>query len=466
VVDDSPVQREGKPVTSLAPVVKHVAPSVVKVFTTTKAKQSSGRAPSFFDDPMFRRFFGDDGQGEEGRRNFNQRAPKQYGLGSGVVVTKDGYILTNNHVVEGADEVKVALNDGREMTAKVVGSDSKSDVAVLKIDASDLVPLPLADSDKTEVGDLVLAVGNPFGIGQTVTMGIISAMGRANLGLGLDYEDFIQTDAAINPGNSGGALVDADGRLVGINTLILSRSGGYQGIGFAIPSNLARSVMESLIKNGRVIRGYMGVGIQDVTPNLAKEFNIQEGSGGALVTEVKPRSPAEKGGLKEGDVITEMNGKPVKDSRHLKLNVAELAPGTKVPMKIVRDGEQKSLDIVLKEFPKDDSVAAREQGDEKGSTSETLDGVTVGEIDAAARRQLGLPAGLKGALVVQVEENSASYEAGLREGDVILEINRKKVTSADDAVDLSEKIKDKRVLLRVWSHGGSRFLVVDESKAG
>ncbi len=459
VVDNAPVQRDGKPVMSFAPVVKQVAPSVVKVFTTTKAKQQQ-RMP-FLDDPFFRRWFGEEGQEEGGRRGF--QAPKQYGLGSGVIVTKDGYILTNNHVVENADEIKIGLNDGRELTAKMVGTDSKSDVAVLKVDASDLAPLSLADSDKIEVGDLVLAVGNPFGIGQTVTMGIVSATGRATLGL--DYEDFIQTDAAINPGNSGGALVDGDGRLVGINTAILSRSGGNQGIGFAIPSNLARSIMESLIKNGRVIRGYMGVNIQDVTPSLAKEFGLADGTSGALVAEVTPKSPAEKAGLKSGDVITEFNGKTVKDSRHLKLQAAQIAPGTKVPVKYIRDGDTKTLDVVLKEFPKDDALAKRDSA-EKESTSDALDGVTVSDIDAAARRQLGLPANLKGALVAHVDENSASYEAGLREGNIILEINRKPVQSADEAVELSDKIKEKRILLRIWSRGGTRYLVVDESKAG
>jgi serine protease Do len=461
VVDSAPVQREGKAVMSFAPVVKRVAPSVVKVYTTTKIKQQ--RMP-MFDDPLFRRFFDPDGSGEDRR---TLRNPKQLGLGSGVVVTKDGYILTNNHVVENADEIKVGLNDGRDLPAKIVGTDSKSDVAVLKIEANDLAPLSLADSDKIEVGDLVLAVGNPFGIGQTVTMGIVSATGRATLGL--DYEDFIQTDAAINPGNSGGALVDADGRLIGINTAILSRSGGNQGIGFAIPSNLARSVMENLIKNGRVIRGYMGLLPQDVTPDLAQQFNLPENTGGALVAEVTSKSPAEKAGLKNGDIITEFNGKPVKDARHLRLQVAQVAPGTKVPVKVVRDGESKTLDVVLKEFPKDDALARRgDQGgsDRESSSSDTLDGVTVAEIDAQARRQFNLPASLKGALVVQVDENSAAYDKGLREGDVILEINRKAVHSADEAVELSDKAKDKRVLLRVWSHGVTRYLTVDESKAG
>jgi serine protease Do len=456
VVDNAPLQRDGKAVMSFAPVVKQVAPSVVKVFTSTKAREQ--RMP-FLDDPLFRRFFGEDRFGEGGRA----LRPPQVGLGSGVIVSKDGYILTNNHVVENADEIKVGLNDGREIPAKVVGTDSKSDVAVLKVEASDLSPLTLADSDRSEVGDLVLAVGNPFGIGQTVTMGIISATGRATLGL--DYEDFIQTDAAINPGNSGGALVDAEGRLIGINTAILSRSGGNQGIGFAIPSNLARSVMDSLIEHGRVIRGYIGVTIQDVTPNLAEEFNLPASAGGALVAEVAPKSPAENAGLESGDVIIELNGKPVKDSRHLKLQTAQIAPGTKVPLKVIRDGKEKSLDVVLKEFPKDETLARGGQN-QLESSSDALDGVTVAEIDNAVRRQLGLPAQLRGALVTQVEENSAAYAAGLREGDVILEINRKAVRNADEAVELSSNIKDKRILLRVWSRGASRYLVVDESKAG
>jgi serine protease Do len=311
-----------------------------------------------------------------------------------------------------------------------------------------------------------LALGNPFGIGQTVTMGIVSATGRANFGVGLAYEDFIQTDAAINPGNSGGALVDAQGRLVGVNTLILSRSGGNQGIGFAIPSNLARTVMESLIKNGRVIRGFMGLRPQDVTPALAKQFGLPENSGGALVADVTPKSPADKAGIKEGDVITELDGKTVKDAQHLRLQVAQIAPGTKVPVKVMRDGEPRNLDVVLKEYPKDEELAKRDQGD-KEQTSETLDGVTVADIDAQARKQLGLPPNLKGALVVQIEESSASYDAGLREGDVILEINRRKVTTADDAVELSEKIKDKTILLRVWSKGGAHYLTVSEgTKSG
>ncbi|HMJ65840.1 MAG TPA: DegQ family serine endoprotease [Candidatus Binatia bacterium] len=462
VVDEAPVKRDGHFTTSFAPVVKKITPAVVNVFTTTapkKQKLQNYQNP-LFDDPFFRRFFGD-GSSEGQPREF--RTPKQHGLGSGVVVSEDGYILTNNHVVDNADEIKVAFADGKEYTAKVVGRDDKSDIAVLKIDAKSLPYAHLANTDNIEVGDVVLAIGNPFGVGQTVTTGIISATGRANMGL--DYEDFIQTDAAINPGNSGGALIDAEGRLIGINTAILSRSGGNQGIGFAIPMNLVRYVMESIIKDGRVIRGFMGVNIQDVTPNLAKEFNIKENSG-ALVADVTPDSPAAKAGLKAGDIITQFDGKPVRDSRHLKLQVAQIAPNSKVPVQLMRDGSTKTFEVRLKEFPKNElaSKSSRNRGNDDNA-EETLKGVAVGDIDVRSREQLKLPSNMKGALVTGVDDSSASYEAGLREGDVILEINRKPVTGAEDAVELSNKADKKgSVLLRVWSRGGTRYLVVKEGK--
>ncbi len=459
-VDERPISRDGKAITSFAPVVKKVVPSVVKVSVTTTPKGASSRGMQFPDQQFFRRFFGDDFGGGDLEKNF--RAPKQHGLGSGVIVTKDGYILTNNHVVENADEVKVSLNDGREFTAKVIGKDPKSDIAILRIDAKDLPVIQIADSDKSEVGDLVLAVGNPFGVGQTVTMGMVSATGRGNLGL--DYEDFIQTDAAINPGNSGGALVDAEGRLIGINTAILSRSGGNQGIGFAVPVNLARMVMESLVKDGRVVRGFLGVSIQDLTPALAQEFNLKEASG-AIVSDVSPKSPAEKAGLKSGDIITDFNGKPVTDSRHLKLQVAQVAPGKTVPVKILRDGKSKTVEVSLKEIPGSD-VASNNSGDKDAAPGDSLDGVGVSNLDNTARSQLKLPANIKGALVTEVDPNSPSYEAGLRQGDIIQEINRQPIASADDAVKLTENAKEKRTLLRVWSKGGSRYIVVDESKAG
>jgi serine protease Do len=389
--------------------------------------------------------------------------PRQHGIGSGVIVTKDGYILTNNHVVENADEVRVGLQDGREFTAKVVGRDPKSEVAVIKIDANDLPTIPLADSDNVEVGDVVLAVGNPFGIGQTVTTGIVSATGRGGT-LGLDYEDFIQTDAAINPGNSGGALVDLEGRLVGINTAILSRSGGNMGIGFAIPTNLAKDVMESLIEHGKVTRGYLGVMIQDLTPTLAEQFDLKAGTKGALIGDVTANSPAQIAGLKSGDVILEFDGKAVNNSRQLKLQVARTEPGHTVPVKVLRNGKEQVLEVKVKELPGSEQLA---RSGATPSDEGTLKGVTVSDLDPNTRQQFQVPASMKGGVVItDVEPDSAAAEAGLRPGDVILEINRQTVKSADQAVQLSENSKDNRTLLRVWRDGGSRFVVVDETKQG
>ncbi len=468
-VNETPIPRDGAFTTSFAPVVKRVAESVVKIEIVTKSKtMQAPQSPFGGDDDFFRRFFGQQfgpgagpGSGGEGQGR-TYHTPREHGLGSGVIVSKDGYILTNNHVVDEADTIKVSLNDGREFTAKVIGRDPKTDVAVVKIDAKNLPFITIADSEKIEIGDLCLAIGNPFGIGQTVTMGIISAKGRGGLGMGADYEDFIQTDAAINPGNSGGALVDAEGRLIGINTAILSRSGGYQGIGFAVPVNMARSVMESLIATGKVVRGYLGVGIQDVTPLLAQEFKLPEGHG-ALVSEVVPRSPADKAGLQSGDVILDFNHKPITDSRHLKLQVAETTPGSTVPLDIIRDGRAKSLTVSVRELPGSEQETSLSEN-EKGS-SDTLNGVTVADLDANARGQLKLPHGVKGAVVTEVEQNSTAYEAGLRQGDVIQEINRSPVNNAEDAVKLTTNVKDKVVLLKIWSNGGSRYLVVDETKA-
>lgn len=470
-VNETPIPRNGAFTTSFAPVVKQVAASVVKVEITTKSKTVPVPQMPFGNDDLLRRFFGqqfnpgeqEQGQGQGQGQGRTMRTPREHGLGSGVIVSKDGYILTNNHVVDEADTIRVTLNDGREFTAKVIGRDPKTDVAVVKVDAKNLPFITIADSDKIEVGDVCLAVGNPFGIGQTVTMGIVSAKSRGNLGMGTDYEDFIQTDAAINPGNSGGALVDAEGRLIGINTAILSRSGGYQGIGFAVPINMARSVMESLITTGKVVRGYLGVGIQDVTPVLAEQFKLSEGHG-ALVADVMPRSPADKAGLKSGDVIVDFNHKPVMDSRHLKLQVAVTTPGATVPVEIIRDGHEKTLNVSVKELPGSEKEANANDNDK--NANDTLNGVTVSDLDENARGQLHLPQNVHGAVITDVDQNSAAYEAGLRPGDVVEEINRSPVNGADDAVKLTTNVKDKVVLLKIWSKGGSRFVVVDENKAG
>jgi serine protease Do len=454
VVDNRPLTPAVKTATSFAPIVKKVVPSVVKVEVSIPGKETEMALP---DDPMLRQFFGNPMFGGHQR----MMSPAEHGVGSGVIVTKDGYILTNNHVVDGADEVKVTLTDGRVLKAKVIAKDPKTDLAVIKIDAHDLPAISFADSSQCEVGDVVLAVGNPFAIGQSVTMGIISATGRASMGL--DYEDFIQTDAAINPGNSGGALVDAEGRLIGINTAIYSRSGGNQGVGFAIPTDLAKGVMVSLIEHGKVTRGYLGVRIQDVTPLLGKEFNLKDDHG-ALVGEIEPNGPADKAGLKSGDVIVEFNGHKVTDARHLKLEVAEAAPGDRVSVEILRDGANKNLEVKVKELPGTEEVADNSTGNSDGT--DTLQGVGVGDIDVQARQQLGIPDNVKGAVVTEVAPNSASAEAGLKPGNVITEINHHSVSSANDAVRLTEHAKDKTTLLHVWSKDGSHYLVVDESKAG
>jgi serine protease Do len=321
-----------------------------------------------------------------------------------------------------------------------------------------------------------MAIGNPFGVGQTVTLGIVSGLGRGGFAPNA-YEDFIQTDAAINPGNSGGALVDADGRLVGINTMIMSRSGGFQGVGFAVPVNMARSVMEQLIKTGKVVRGYLGINIQPLAPELAKEFNLPDESSGVLVGGVGPNSAAEKAGVKDGDVILELNGKKVTDPRNLQLLVAQTAPGTQVTLRVLRGergqkASEKTLTARLGELPKDVMAGrGRAAPNEPGqSNMDALDGVSVGDLDAAARRQFDIPGSIRGALVVKVDQDSNAAEAGLQQGDVIIEINRQPVRDADSAVALSEKAKGDRVLLRIWSRagggpGGNRYLTVENSNA-
>jgi len=461
-VQENPINREARLTTSFAPIIKKVAPSVVNIYSTKIVKEGPRMAP-FLEDPFFRRFFGDDS--DDNRRDSRPRTREEQSLGSGVILSEDGYILTNNHVVDGADEIKVVLADDRkEFEAKVVGTDPQTDVAVVKVEGKGLPAITVADSDKLEVGDVVLAIGNPFGVGQTVTMGIASATGRGVGILGREgYEDFIQTDASINPGNSGGALVDADGRLVGINTAILSRSGGNQGVGFAVPVNLARYVMERIIKDGKVVRAYLGVWMQPITPDLAKEFGLAADTTGVLVSQVIPDSPAAKAGLKEGDAIVEFNGKKVTDSRHLRLVVAQMAPKTKVAVKIIRNGKEKNLSVTLVEKTDEQSERGVRKYSQTESGGDTLDGVEVADLDSRWRRQFNIPDNVRGAVVTDVDPGSLCAREGIRPGDVILEIERKPVRNADDAVELSKNLKG-RVLLRVWSNGGSHYVVVDNSK--
>ncbi len=452
-VDPTPINREQPQPASLAPVVKKVSPSVVNIYTTKTLRQSPPLMP-FFDDPFFRRFFGEPFGGAPLER-------QQQSLGSGVIVTEEGYILTNNHVVEGAEEIKVALVDNKTVyDAKLVGTDPQTDIAVIKIESTGLPAITLADSDHLEVGDVVLAIGNPFGVGQTVTRGIVSGKGRSGMGI-VNYEDFIQTDASINPGNSGGALVDIEGRLVGINQSIASPVRASVGIGFAVPVNLARFVLERLVTDGKVTRGYLGVRIQPVTPELAREFKLPENTG-ALIGEVTPRSPAEEAGLKEGDVIVEFNGRKVTDFQHLRLMVAQTAPGTRAPLKFIRDGKEQTLPVKVGELPQEGLARAgdRPGGLRRSQETDLLDGVTVDDITPRTRQQFNLPARLQGALIVEVEPGCPAAAAGLQPGDVILEINRQPVANADEAVRLSEEIRGNSVLLRVWSQGGSRFVVV------
>jgi serine protease Do len=404
-IDPAPLPRTADTALSYSPIVKRVTPSVVKVVTRERAKEMEVGGGMPFDDPMFRQFFGPffDGRGG-GRRTIRQ--PPEMGLGSGIIVSADGYILTNNHVVDGADSVKVTLADGRELTAKVVGTDKKTDVAVIKVEAKGLPAITFANSDDVEVGDRVLAIGNPFGIGQTVTSGIVSATGRAGA-IGLDYEDFIQTDAAINPGNSGGALVDMQGRLIGLNTAILSRSGGFQGIGFAIPSNLARHITDSLVTTGKVVRGFLGVTIQDITPALADKFHLKSNQG-VLVSDVTSDSPADKAGLKSGDIVLEFGGKPVADSRRLKFAVAATEPGQEVKMLVQREGKEEPLTVKVGE----QSGEKQRTGDRRASKDESvLDGVEVADLDAAARNEFDVPARVRGALVTSVDASSAAAES-------------------------------------------------------
>ena len=327
---------------------------------------------------------------------------RERGLGSGVIVSEDGYILTNRHVVETADEITVRLSNQKEYKAKKIGADPGTDIAVLKIDAKELPVLPFADSDKARVGDLVLAVGNPFGLTQTVTMGIVSGLGRGGMGI-VDYENFIQTDASINPGNSGGALVDMSSRLLGINTAIFSRTGGNQGIGFAVPSNLAQEIFKSIRTSGRVIRGYLGTVIQPVTPDLAAAFNLKEPTG-ALVSDVAPGSPAEKGGLQPGDVIIGFDGKKVEGPRELRLLVGALPPGKKAVLKLLRNGQEKELTVELGELPQKEA-AISSNGDATPGDS-ILEGMRVTDLDDESREALQVPASLQGALIAEIDPDS------------------------------------------------------------
>lgn len=433
-------------------IAKRVTPAVVNISTTKTMKgMEKGQLSPFFNDPFFRRFFGD----EFLREHEMPRKRKEQSLGSGVIVSDDGYIVTNNHVVEGADEIKVVLSDRREFVGKVVGADPKTDLAIVKIKAGDLPSIVWGDSDQIEVGEFVLAIGSPFGLNQTVTSGIISAKGRANVGIA-DYEDFIQTDAAINPGNSGGALVNIRGELIGINTAIFTRSGGYMGIGFAVPSNMAKTVMDSLVKEGRVTRGWLGVYIQDITPELAKQFKLSTNRG-ALVSDVMEGSPADKAGLQRGDVILHYNGKEVENNSHLRNMVAQTPVGRTIDVKVIRDGRTEILKVVIGELPAE--MAKGETGE--SGTGGIFQGVTVQNLTSEFRERLDIPEKIRGIVVTGVADGSPAEEYGIRAGDVIMQINRKDLNTIKDFNKVADDIKKgDSVLVLVYREGMTIYITL------
>ena len=444
-------QEEAPSHTGFAPVVKKALPSVVNISSSKVTKMPTGFSQQMPDDPFFRQFFG---------RDFNRNAPREVpeqrekALGSGVIMTSDGYLLTNNHVVDGATDVRVTLGDKREFKAKVVGTDPKTDIAVLKIEASGLPAITIADSSKVQVGDYALAIGDPFGVGQTVTMGIVSATGRSHLGIE-EYEDFIQTDAPINHGNSGGALVNDRGQLIGINTAIIAHgSDGNQGIGFAIPANMARSVMDQLVKSGKVTRAYLGIVPQDVTPAIARAFGEKE-MRGALVGDVSAGSPAEKAGLQKGDIILSVNGKSVADSNDLRMTISMMAPDSSVNLKVFRNGAEREMAVKLGELP---TTRAAVEHESNGSKS-ALSGVSVEDLDAQTAHELGIPANSQGVVVTDVKPSTAAAEAGLRRGDVIQEVNRKAVKNTSDFERAITASKEETLLL-VNRKGSTLYLAV------
>lgn len=387
--------------------------------------------------------------------------------GSGVILEPNGYIVTNNHVVEGATQITVTLSDRREFPAKIIGTDPKTDLAIIKIEAKDLSSMKWADYDELQVGDVVLAVGSPFGLSSTVTMGIISALGRGNVGIA-DYEDFIQTDAAINPGNSGGALVNLQGKLIGINTAIFSRTGGSEGIGFAIPSSIATDIVESLTKMGKVVRGWMGVAIQEITPALAKSFKLPEERKGVLISDVNENGPSHTAGMRRGDVVIAFNGKEVQSVSQLRNLVARMGVGKDADIKILREGKEQLLKVKVAERPSDEVLAKREPGP-AAPPAETvkppdnvLASLRVQMLDAAMQSQLNIPAKTTGVVVSSVEAGSPAESAGLQRGDVIQEVNHEVVKSLEDYQKASAKVKkDEMVVLLLSRQGNNLFVAVN-----
>ena len=462
----APMSPAGQPVETAAgftDVAKAVRPAVVNI-TPAKVLTRGPERPSLeprnpFDslEDLFKhpRRFGPRSHGPQSQPDLRPHG----GMGSGVIVSPDGHIITNNHVVDGAKEVQITLPDKREFTGKVIGSDPKTDLALVKIDRAgghELPFVPWGDSSRLQVGEYVLAVGNPFGLNSTVTLGIVSALGRGRMGI-TQYEDWIQTDAAINPGNSGGALVNTRGELVGINTAIFSQTGGYQGVGFAVPASMAKPVYESLVKTGKVVRGFLGVGIQDVTLDLAKSFGLKEANG-ALVSDVVEDGPAEHGGIKQGDVILQYDGKALEDPAALQRAVTRTPVGTKVALKIMRDGQAQDVTVTIGEQA---DVAKTARVEQEGAAESALAGLEIQNLDRETARELGLRDKIKGVVITGVEPGSVADQAGLQEGDVIQEINRHPIRSVKEFEKMAASLKkDQKVLLLINRRGSSLFLTV------
>jgi serine protease Do len=431
---------------AFAAVARQASPAVVFI----KVEKTVTGGPSLpFNDDFFRRFFGEPMPGQP--QPPQQQRRMLQGQGSGFIISADGYILTNNHVVGDADKVLVKLLDGREFTAKTIGTDPPTDVALIKIDAKNLPVLPLGDSDKVEVGEWVLALGNPFGLSHTLTAGIVSAIGRNHVGIS-DYEDFIQTDAAINPGNSGGPLIDLEGKVIGINTAIYSQSGGYMGIGFAIPVNMAKDIYTQLVRQGNVTRGYLGIMIQDLTPEIAKSFGLKD-TKGVLVSDVMPGTPAEKAGLKQGDVIIRFNGDQVDTVAPFRNKVALMAPGSKADVTVIRDGRQQNLTVRIEKMavPGQAPSSKTDRPDAFGLTVVPLTG------DLADRHGFR---GEKGVLVTGVDPGSAAARAGIKAGMLIQEVNRRRV---DTVEDFRKAASGKgTMLLLVRDRSGSRYVALEK----
>jgi serine protease Do len=437
---------------AFASVVKQAAPAVVHV-RVEKSVTRRGLQPSpfdFFNDPFFERFFGPQFRHppQEQPREFKQR-----GAGSGFIISPDGYVLTNNHVVGDADTITVRLADEREFKGEVVGTDPQSDVALLKIDARNLPYLPLGDSDKLEVGEWVIAIGSPFELNQTVTVGVVSAKGRNRIGIS-DYENFIQTDAAINPGNSGGPLLNIHGEAVGMNTAIFSRSGGYMGIGFAIPINMAKAIEQQLRTHGKVVRGWLGVVIQDITEDLAKSFGLEH-TRGALVSEIADKSPAAGAGMQQGDVIVAVNGVEVTNVGDLRNRIALIAPGTKIDIKVIRDGKEKKFTVTIAEQPSDLALPAS-----VGEESLNELGLTLQNLTEELAAQFGYSKD-QGVLVADVAPGSPAEQAGLKAGQLIEEVNKLRVRNLEELRKaLAQSRAGEKVLLRIRAGEYSRYVVL------